>query len=91
MLRLICQTPFFNFAAQSSNISKYIIKDNAYLIEAPPKRPVSSYALYVTDKTKGIKGGAAAKAESLSKEWKQFKEIQEKYTQLSKEVNAGYA
>jgi hypothetical protein len=90
MLRLICQNPFFAFAVQSPSISKYTIKNNAYLIEAPPKRPVTAYALYVSDKTKGQKGGVAEKADSMSKEWKQYKEIQDKYLQLSKEKNAGY-
>lgn len=91
MFKLILQNPFFTFAAQSANLSKYVIKNNAYLIEAPLKRPVASYALYLSDKIKGTKGPAAAKNEEISKEWNLNKEIQDKYNQLAKEKSAGYA
>lgn len=91
MFKLIFQNPLFAFATQSANLSKYVIKSNAYLIEAPPKRAGNGYSIFVTEKTKGTKGQAAAKSESLAKEWKLTKEIQDKYNQLAKEKNAGYA
>lgn len=91
MFKLIFQNPLFAFATQSANLSKYIIKSNAYLIEAPPKRPMNGYAIFLTEKTKGTKGVATVKSENLGKEWKQAKEIQDKYNQLAKEKNAGYA
>jgi len=55
MFKLICSNPVFLFATQATGSGRYIIKNGAYLIEAPPKRPVNSYALYIKDNTAGKK------------------------------------
>jgi hypothetical protein len=91
MFRLVLQSPFFADVKQSANLSKYVIKRNAYLIEAPPKRPTSAYAIYLTEKTKGLKGLLIPRAKNIGMEWKLMKENQDKYNQLAKENSAGYA
>lgn len=91
MFKLILQNPLFAFATQSANLSKYIIKNNAYLIEAPPKRPVAGYTIFSAEKTKGSKGIVTTKSKELANEWKQAKEIQEKYNQIAKEKSTEYS
>jgi hypothetical protein len=91
MIRLLCLNPFFAFAAQSSASAKYAIKKGAYLVEAPPKRPASSYALFVKDNTAGKKHlKIETSGPELSKKWKLYPEYKEKYTKLSKEKAVGY-
>lgn len=92
MFKFICTNPFFLFAAQASGAGKYIIKNGAYLIEAPPKRPVSSYALFVKESTAGKKNlNVATSGSALGKKWSQYEDIRNKYTELAKEKNVGYA
>lgn len=49
MFKLFTLSPLFAFATEASPLSKYVIKQGAYLLQAPPKRPVSPYALFVKD------------------------------------------
>ena len=92
MFRFICTNPFFLFAAQAPGTGRYIIKSGAYLIEAPPKRPVNSYALFVKDNTAGKKNlNVGTSGSTLGKKWSQYEEIRSKYTELAKEKKEGYS
>ena len=92
MFKLICTNPFFLFAAQAPGAGRYIIKSGAYLIEAPPKRPASSWALFVKDSTAGKKIlNVATSGSNLAKKWSQYEEIRNKYTELAKEKKEGYS
>lgn len=72
MFRLVCTSPFFWFSAQGAS-SRYIIKKGAYLVEAPPKRPTSSYALFLKDELTGKKNlDVATAAVEVSKKWKLY-------------------
>lgn len=90
MLRLLCLNPFFSFAAQGSTPAKYIIKKGAYLVEAPPKRPISGYALFVKESTAGKHLKVENTAPELSKKWSLYPELKEKYTKLANEMSTGY-
>jgi hypothetical protein len=73
MFRLICISPLFNFTTTTPGLTKYIIKSRAYLVEAPPKRPTSSYALFVKDEFAGKKNlKIGTQATELSKRWKLY-------------------
>lgn len=92
MFKLICLSPLFRLATQGAISTKYIIKNGAYLIEAPPKRPANSYALFLKDELKGKKktqSFALAQTE-LTKKWNSDPSIQEKYAKLAQTPSAGY-
>lgn len=48
----VCSRFAFGFASAQ----KYLVKQSKYLIEAPPTRPASSFALYYSECIKGSKG-----------------------------------
>lgn len=88
MLRLVCTSPYFWFCAVPPTIattqSKYVIKKLAYLIEAPPKRPVSGWALFLKTEFAGKHNlNVSTDTPALAKKWKTYPEIQEKYNKLA--------
>jgi hypothetical protein len=65
-MRHLCLKIWYNFSLEQ----KYIIKNFSYLVEAPPTQPGSSYSIYVSEKTSGLKGNPTAGSKAVAESWK---------------------
>lgn len=78
----------FNLALKAfSSTSKYIVRDGKYLIEAPPKRPSTSYILFSNDAREKLqkaspdhKVSVVEQSKIIGEQWKNITpEEKEKY------------
>lgn len=89
----------FNLALKAfASNSKYLIKDGKYLIEAPPKRPSTSFFLYSNEarekmpkSTPEQKVSVVEQSKAIAEQWKALApEEKEKYEKKYKEARAKY-
>lgn len=75
MFKLLASKSWFAFATQ------YVIKNGSFLIQAPPKRPLSGYNLFIQksfESNKNVKS-ASAEVTNFSKVWTESPELQKSY------------